>query len=221
MRASELLINVASGDHHQTPDADLVFAGWPAAATIPTEAAIHIVRSRADLARAAQLRRDLTDINGFCRAEAIEPIDLCSLVFVAEDRAEAVATVRLTRASDAINDRRLGLLIEAAQPEDLESAMVVSAVAVRPAPRGPALMVPLLLQVYRSAHLAGAKQSLLAAEEPMVPMFSSRGWTRTGRSFVDPEGGTVQVLKYAQIDLNALRRSDSPLLSVADDFLGR
>lgn len=228
MQASDFVSRSKSVVHARTTDPDLALSGWPDAAIGSTDPAIHVVRSTADLSRVGRLRHALSREGRATSRESdfgspalIEPVDRCSLVFVAEYRGEAVGTIRLTRAADAINDPHLGLLLEVAKPEDSGAAIVMSRFAVLPDPQAHALIVPMLLQAYRSACLAGAVQSFMAAPTRMVPTFAARGWQWIGRTFVDLEAGTMHVLRHERLDLDRLRDAGSPLVSVADDFFGR
>ncbi|MFC0243377.1 hypothetical protein [Rhodopseudomonas telluris] len=228
MQASDFVSRSPSVAHARTTDADLALAGWPEPSKQSTDPAIHVVRSAADLSQIGRLRFALS-CEGIVAPGAadhgspalIEPVDHRSMILVAECCGEAVGTIRLTRAADAADDPHLGLLLELATPGDPNATIVMSRFAVRSDGGAQALIVPLLLQAYRSAYLAGAAQSFMAVPTRLVPTLAARGWQWIGRTFLDLEAGTMHVLRHDRLDLDRLQMTNSPLASVAGDFLRR
>lgn len=149
---------------------------------------------------------------------AVEEIDHCSLVFVAEHQGRELATVRLSRAADALGDSHLAPLVEAVEPVDLAVTVVVSRFAVLPERRARAMALPMFFQAYRSMHLAGARCSFMTIHATMVEVFAEFGWKRTGNVVDDPVAGEMQIVRRDLLDMTLLRAVDSPLASIASDF---
>jgi hypothetical protein len=227
MRTSDVVADLWARAHAPNPSLNLVDEGWPLDAIETTDPSVHVVRSELELQDVAGLR-DAVRTARIGQPHAggevgellpLDAIDRRSLVFVAEYQGRALATVRLSRAADALGDPRLALLVEAAQPLDLAATIVVSRFAAMPGRQARALVLPLFLQAYRSSHLAGARQSLMTLHASMVDVFAEFGWKRIGRVAHDPIAGDLQLVRHDLLDMTLLRAAGSPLASVASDFL--
>lgn len=227
MQASDFAPRLSSVVHVRWTDVEFALAGWSRTAICSTDPAVRIVRSQASLLEVGRLRYGVSVARGGQRCDdasddkqvVVEPIDRASLVFAAgQDR--TLATVRLSRAADAMADPHLARLVACADPADVASSVVFSRLAVMPQPSARRLIVPMFLQAYRSAHLCGATQGFTAARNDLISILSRFGWRPTGQSYSDPAEGQLQLLRYDRLDIALLRRANSPLLSVAADLFG-
>ncbi|WP_415219902.1 N-acyl amino acid synthase FeeM domain-containing protein [Rhodopseudomonas sp.] len=226
MRTSDVVADLWVRAHAPNPRLQFLSDRWPQPAMVTTDSSIRVVRSELELEDVGRLRNDVRAARaGQPHAggevgdrTVVDEIDRCSLVFVAEHQGRELATVRLSRAIDALGDSHLAPLIEAVQPADLAVTVVVSRFAVIPERQARALALPMFFQAYRSMHLVGARCALMTIHATMVQVFAQFGWKPTGEVVHDPFAGEMQILRHDLLDMTLLRAADSPLASIASDF---
>jgi hypothetical protein len=196
---------------------------WPDAGLPPLHPAVSVASHDSDLLGIGRLRYELyiaRDGKAYRNADHIEltflePIDVVSLNFQARVDDKLLAAVRLVRADDALLDPHLRLLVEAYQPECLESTVVCSRFAVRPEHRARALIKPLFIEVYRIGLLSGARHCILGTRDDLTAIFERFGFRRTDAELRDPVASHIHVLDLDLDDADHMRSVNSPLLPFA------
>jgi hypothetical protein len=198
---------------------------WPSKAFHLVNKRITIATSTSELEEVGQLRYELffggsdktSRLADHSLRQFIEPVDDLSLHirYGADDQPQAA--VRLTRASDALSDPHLQLILDATGAAATSCTVICSRLAIAPHLREHAL-VPLFRQVYRSALVSGACYCLLAAPDEMACNFEPVGFRPLGSSVTDPIGGVLRLWRLDAYDVAHLRAVKSPCLAVAEEL---
>jgi hypothetical protein len=148
----------------------------------------------------------------------LEPVDAMSLNFCAMRDDRPLSAVRSTWAKDALHDPHLAPLVRAAWDQGLDETIVNSRFVVRDVRGAQATIMPLFRQVHRSGRLAGARYSLLATRNELIPMFERFGFRKAGVRIDDPVAGALHLLIFDACDLGHLESIRSPLAAHARMF---
>jgi hypothetical protein len=198
---------------------------WPPQAFQLVDKRITIATSTSELEQVGQLRYELlfggTDktsrLADHSLRQFIEPVDDLSLHirYGADDQPQAA--VRLTRASEALADPHLQLILDASGAAPTSCTVIWSRLAIAPHLREQSL-APLFRQLYRSALVSGACYCLLAASDEMACNFELVGFRPLGSSVTDPIGGVLRLWRLDAYDVAHLRTVKSPCLAVAEEL---
>lgn len=191
---------------------------------------IGVARSNRDLFRIGRLRYELfaTRDGRPCRHAdhaariLLEPIDRLSLNFSARAKGRCVATVRATRANDAMLDPCLEQVVAHADlgTDDLDLSVVLSRLAV-PRSMAASVLIPTLFRsMLRGAHLADVRFCLAAAPPTVIPLLALFGFRslHRRRPYFDEAAGWISVLILDLHDRKRLAETRSPLLGAYDTF---
>lgn len=199
---------------------------WPLKAFESPDSRIRIATSTSELEDIGRLRYEVLSAGGdktfqfadHSARQFVEPIDDLSLHLQYSESAKRTdAAVRLTRASDALSDPLLQLILDATRAAPTTCTVICSRFATVDN-IGSDSIVPLFCQVYRSALVAGACYCLLAVRDEMTSMFETFGFRLLDPCVNDPIGGVVSLLRLDAYDVAYLRRVNSPCSAVAEEL---
>lgn len=184
---------------------------WPAAA-LQDLSSITVATTATELENIGRLRHALyvkRDGKPYGHVDAmrgvfLEPVDRVSLNLQALAGPRLLASVRLTRAADALSDPHLRLVIDAIDPPDLARSVIASRLAVRPEKEARALIETVFRDAYRRCFASGARSCFLATRESLIGLFLKAGFRPFGRSYLDPVAGRLQPMVFDAGDRTVL-----------------
>jgi len=187
----------------------------------PLQPEIGIAKTARDLEKVARLRYELYVERDHKRYDAqhdlrlfFDDVDLSSLLFYACSGNELGASVRLTRAADALRDPQLKLLVEAANlsASEIDTTVINSRFVMKPTLRIRALVYPLFQEVYVIGLLAGAQRALLTTRHDLIGIFERFGFRTMGIEIDDDIAGPLVPMELRPYDVSHLRAIRSCLL---------
>lgn len=144
-----------------------------------------------------------------------DPIDTHSVIFVSTGKqGNVLASVRLTRSSDAAADPQLSKLFESVNDETVVTSRLVSAGGVMAG----LSIIHMFRAVYEVGLLSGARRCVLGTRTELIAIYERFGFVLSGRSYNDSIAGEQQIMCLDLHDIEHMRRIESYLLTVAEKY---
>jgi predicted GNAT family N-acyltransferase len=197
------------------PDADWFPAGVGIAATGEERAAIGRLRYEKYVQRDGKAYPQADHANRVL----FDPIDARSVLFHARrGNGAPMATVRLSRLADALDDPQLGRL--AALAEKLDITVANSRLVTEDDRDAKLAIKPMFQLVYEVGLLSGARYCLLSTRPALLKLFERFGFKQTGEQFRDAVAADQVVMRLDLWDVVNLATCRSPLLEVVMRRMG-